>query len=111
VSRSRIVRHEGVVAISNQQEHREVLDPAAKVAQEIQGCFVGPVNVFNNHNGERSHVAELLQQCAIQLISFRLSPAEPEEVAIQSGRDIEERPERGGRKQTITACPEPASLG
>jgi hypothetical protein len=51
-----------------------VLDPAAKVAQEIQGCFVGPVNVFNNHNGERSHVAELLQQCAIQLISFSPQP-------------------------------------
>jgi hypothetical protein len=36
-----------------------MLDPAAEVAQEIQGCFVGPVNIFNNQNGERLHVAEL----------------------------------------------------
>ena len=56
-----IVGHEGVVAISSKQQHRQVLDPSAEVAQQVQSCFIGPVDVFNNDNDERWHVAELSQ--------------------------------------------------
>ena len=41
---------------------------------------------------------------------FRFSAAKPEQLTIYLVGDIKERSERGGRKQTITTCPEPASI-
>ena len=59
-----------------------MLDPPAEVAQQIQRCLISPVDVLDGDNGESLQVAELSQQCAVQLVSFRLSAAKPEQLTI-----------------------------
>ena len=60
-----VIRHKGVVAIGDQQEHPQVLDPSAEVAQQIQSCLISPVDVLDGDNSKSFQVAELTQQCAI----------------------------------------------
>ena len=36
-----------------------MLDPPAEVTQQIQRCFISPVDVLDDHNGETLQVAEL----------------------------------------------------
>jgi hypothetical protein len=36
------------------------------------------MDVLDSHNGESLQVAELAEQCAVQLVPFRLSAAKPE---------------------------------
>ena len=85
----RIVRHKGVVAIGDQQEHRQVLDPSAEVAQQIQRCLISPVDVLDGDNSKSFQAVELTQQCAIQPVPFRVNLAKPEQLTTQLSGDIE----------------------
>jgi hypothetical protein len=58
-----VIRHKGVVAIGDQQERPQVLDPSAEVAQQIQRCLISPVDVLDGNNGKSFQAVELTQQC------------------------------------------------
>jgi hypothetical protein len=66
------------------------------------------VHILDHENGECRNLTELLQQRGVEPITFSLGTTEPEQIAAQLTRDLEQRPERGRRKEAITRCPKPA---
>jgi hypothetical protein len=66
-----------------------VLDPSAEIAQQIQRCLISPVDVLDGNNSKSFQAVELTQQCAIQLVPFRVNLAKLEQLTLQLSGDIE----------------------
>jgi hypothetical protein len=78
-----------VVAVGGQHQRLHAAQPAPEEAQQVDGCVVGPVNVFHHRDGEGGGRIDLGEEGREQLIPRSLPAAQVREFAVELRADVE----------------------
>jgi hypothetical protein len=102
----RVVGADLVVSVGDDDQDPRPLDAAAEEAQQVEGCLVGPVGVFDCQ--QRGLASGTPLQCRQHGAEEEVPPGAADEealdVAAEIGGDVEERAERAGRRERVAGA-------
>ena len=106
----RLIGSDLVVAIGCDEEAAGGADASAEVAQQVEGRFVGPVDVFDNEQrGARRGLGELGEDGTEDAVALDGGGVK-EVVEAEVGRDVEERTECARGHQRVARADGDAGL-
>jgi len=101
---------QALVPVGGQEQDREVADPPAEEAQQVDGGLVGPVDILHDQHVQLARRTDLPQQRGEQLFAGGVGPAQLQQLAAELAGDVEERAERPRGEQAVTGPPVPRGL-
>ena len=106
----RVVRGDLLVPVGGQDQGRYPGQAAAEVAEQVGGGLVGPVQVLDDHDGQRARCSQLGQERGEQLIPGGALAAQHGELPAGLRADVEQRAQRPRGQQPVAASPQPARV-
>jgi len=107
----RIVRGQVVVPVGDDEQHRQLAQPAAGEPQQVNRRLIGPVNILHHHHVQRPRRTDLPQQRAEQFLPPGSGRAQVQQLAAEMIGEIVERTEGTGGEQAVARSPQPAGAG
>src|SRR5262245_57074769 len=94
-----------VVAISEQEEHAEVVDAAPQKLDQIERGLVGPMEVLEHYNHRPLGVVEHAQVKREKMTAVAIAFDRCEQLAAQLQRHVAQRSQWPRREERVTGAP------
>src|SRR6185369_14270130 len=98
-----------IIAIGNDEQCVEFVDASTKKLEEIERCFISPVNVFDNQNGG-GLILEFVENGGEDGRTRGFFFEQRKEVATDLSRDVGNGAEWSRGEQRIAAAPQNAKV-
>ncbi len=110
-TRSGVGGRQRVVAEGDDQQHRQVAQPAPQEAEQVEGRVVGPLHVLDDQHGQAVGVAEPAAGRRRTPSSRGSAGADRvEQGAADLAGDVVQRRERSRREQAVAGAPGPGGV-
>ena len=102
---------EGVVAERDHEQDRQVAEPAAEEAEQVEGRVVGPLHVLDDEHDERRGASSSQRRAASKTsLAGEAGAHRVEQVPTDRPRDVAQGCERARCEQAVAGTPDPAGV-